>query len=65
MHIVNALLESISRLDLRDDSNPDHRIYRDIVMLVYREAVNFWRNEEGVEAAIARNNLTWILDEQD
>lgn len=60
---MDSVLQAISTLDLRNTAIVEHKIYKDIVIMLCREARTFWRNQEAVYAAIERNNLMWILQE--
>jgi hypothetical protein len=59
--IIDALLQSISQLDLRDQSRPEHQVYKDIILLLMREAMTYWKEYDHIVQLIQRYNLYWIV----
>jgi hypothetical protein len=59
--IIDALLQSISQLQLRDQSRPEHQIYKDIILLLTREAMTYWKEYDQIVQMMQRYNLYWIV----
>lgn len=57
------MISAISKIDLSDGNDRDVKILKEIVVLIYSEAVQ-WTDDEDLINLAERHGLGWVLEEQ-